>query len=101
MCASYIASRPHKISQTLSARIRAGQAATLARTDDLVALTLRRCKGEVADEAEYEQALAEAVACVVARQREYGIDIVNDGEDGHSLGYPSDYGAWWAYIFQR
>lgn len=38
---------------------------------------------------------------MVARQREVGIDIVNDGEYGHSMGHRYDYGSWWTYVFQR
>jgi 5-methyltetrahydropteroyltriglutamate--homocysteine methyltransferase len=41
------------------------------------------------------------VADVVARQRETGIDLVNDGEYGHSMGQRYDYGSWWTYVFQR
>jgi 5-methyltetrahydropteroyltriglutamate--homocysteine methyltransferase len=38
---------------------------------------------------------------VVARQREIGIDLVNDGEYGHALGQAYDYGGWWTYVFER
>ena len=41
------------------------------------------------------------MADVVARQRETGIDLVNDGEFGHSMGQRYDYGSWWTYVFQR
>jgi hypothetical protein len=41
------------------------------------------------------------VADVVGRQRELGIDIVNDGEYGHSMGERYDDGAWWSYVFPR
>jgi methionine synthase II (cobalamin-independent) len=41
------------------------------------------------------------VADVVGHQRELGIDIVNDGEYGHSMGERYDYGAWWSYVFPR
>ncbi|HEX4033567.1 MAG TPA: cobalamin-independent methionine synthase II family protein [Solirubrobacteraceae bacterium] len=37
----------------------------------------------------------------MARQRGAGIDLVNDGEYGHSMGHRYDYGSWWAYAFQR
>jgi 5-methyltetrahydropteroyltriglutamate--homocysteine methyltransferase len=38
---------------------------------------------------------------VVARQRDIGIDLVHDGEYGHSMGQRYDYGSWWTYVFQR
>jgi 5-methyltetrahydropteroyltriglutamate--homocysteine methyltransferase len=43
--------------------------------------------------AAYEQALTAAVADVVARQRNVGLDIVNDGEFGKS--------SWSAYVLGR
>jgi 5-methyltetrahydropteroyltriglutamate--homocysteine methyltransferase len=66
-----------------------------------VQLNLARSSGEDVDEAAYEQQLGRAVADVVARQRKIGIDIVNDGEYGHSMGERYDYGAWWSYVFPR
>jgi methionine synthase II (cobalamin-independent) len=49
---------------------------------------MRRAAGEFSatDEAEYLSKLCTAVADVVARQRETDIDLVNDGEYGHSMG---------------
>ena len=41
------------------------------------------------------------MADVVARQRDIGIDLVNDGEYGHSMGQRYDYGTWWTYVFER
>ncbi len=49
----------------------------------------------------YGEQLGAAVSDVVARQHELGIDIVNDGEYGHSMGERYDYGAWWSYVFPR
>jgi 5-methyltetrahydropteroyltriglutamate--homocysteine methyltransferase len=66
-----------------------------------VRVNLARRSGESTDEAAYEQQLGAAVVDVVARQRELGIDIVNDGEYGHSMGERYDYGAWWSYVFPR
>ncbi len=37
----------------------------------------------------------------MARQRETGIDLGNDGEFGHSMGQRYDFGSWWTYVFQR
>jgi 5-methyltetrahydropteroyltriglutamate--homocysteine methyltransferase len=57
---------------------------------DFLAATER---GESIDESAYEQALAEAVADVVRRQVDAGIDVVNDGEMGKST--------WITYLYER
>lgn len=49
----------------------------------------------------FEALVAEAVADVVARQREAGITQPGDGEFGKAMSSPVDYGAWWGYSFQR
>jgi 5-methyltetrahydropteroyltriglutamate--homocysteine methyltransferase len=82
-------------------RILTSHAGSLPRPEDLIALNERRAAGEFTDEAEYLSRLRTAVADVVARQRETGIDLVNDGEFGHSMGTRYDYGTWWTYVFQR
>ena len=46
----------------------------------------QRATGDFTGEAEYLDRLRTAVADVVARQRETGINLVNDGEFGHSMG---------------
>ena len=46
----------------------------------------QRAAGEFSDEAAYLDRLSAAVTGVVARQRETGIDLVDDGEYGHSMG---------------
>src|SRR6185437_15326960 len=60
-----------------------------------------RAEGDFPDEPAYLSMLCAAVADVVARQRDVGIDLVNDGEFGHSMGTRYDYGAWWSYVFPR
>ena len=45
--------------------------------------------------------LADAVADVVRKQRELGIDIPDDGEFGKPVAGSYDYGAWWNYAFAR
>jgi 5-methyltetrahydropteroyltriglutamate--homocysteine methyltransferase len=85
----------------MSHRIQTSHAGSLPRPEDLVRVNLARSSGEDVDEAAYEQQLRRAVADVVARQHEIGIDIVNDGEYGHSMGERYDYGAWWSYVFPR
>jgi 5-methyltetrahydropteroyltriglutamate--homocysteine methyltransferase len=82
-------------------RILTSHAGSLPRPDDLIALNERRAAGDFPDEADYLSRLRAAVADVVARQRDIGIDLVNDGEFGHSMGQRYDYGSWWTYVFQR
>ena len=82
-------------------RILTSHAGSLPRPEELVALNLKRGLGELDDEAGYQAKLTQAVADAVAQQRELGIDLVNDGEFGHSMGHRYDYGPWWTYVFQR
>ncbi|MBV8903533.1 MAG: epoxyalkane--coenzyme M transferase, partial [Acidobacteriia bacterium] len=48
-----------------------------------------------------ETRLSRAVAEVVKRQKESGIDIVNDGEYGKPMSDEVDYGAWATYVYDR
>ncbi|HWE08906.1 MAG TPA: cobalamin-independent methionine synthase II family protein [Solirubrobacteraceae bacterium] len=82
-------------------RILTSHAGSLPRPEDLVGLNQARADGQEIDEAAYDDRLAAAVQDVVARQRAVGVDIVNDGEYGHSMGQRYDYGAWWSYVFPR
>jgi 5-methyltetrahydropteroyltriglutamate--homocysteine methyltransferase len=82
-------------------RILTSHAGSLPRPEDLIALNGQRAEGELVDEQEYLGLLRAAVGDVVARQRDTGIDLVNDGEYGHSMGQRYDYGSWWTYVFQR
>src|SRR5215831_14915988 len=82
-------------------RILTSHAGSLPRPEDLIALNEQRAEGDLSDEAGYLRKLRAAVADVVRRQRDVGIDLVNDGEYGHSMGQRYDYGPWWTYVFQR
>jgi 5-methyltetrahydropteroyltriglutamate--homocysteine methyltransferase len=83
-------------------RILTSHAGSLPRPEDLIRRNERRAVGDEApDEQAYQEALGAAVSDVVRRQRDTGIDLVNDGEYGHSMGQRYDYGAWWTYVFQR
>jgi 5-methyltetrahydropteroyltriglutamate--homocysteine methyltransferase len=82
-------------------RILTSHAGSLPRPEHLIALNQRRGEGDFSDEAGYLSELRAAVADVVARQRAIGIDLVNDGEYGHSMGQRYDYGTWWTYVFPR
>ena len=67
-------------------RILTSHAGSLPRPEDLIALNEQRTEGDFSNEAEYLGKLRAAVADVVSRQRDTGIDLVNDGEYGHSMG---------------
>jgi 5-methyltetrahydropteroyltriglutamate--homocysteine methyltransferase len=45
--------------------------------------------------------LQSAIADVVRRQTDYGVDVVNDGEFGKAMRRAVDYGAWWSYVYDR
>jgi len=74
---------------------------SLPRPDVLIEANRAREAGEKIDGVKFQQTLQSAVADVVQRQRELGIDIPNDGEFGKSVTYRIHYGAWWNYAFQR
>jgi 5-methyltetrahydropteroyltriglutamate--homocysteine methyltransferase len=84
-------------------RILTSHAGSLPRTDDLLAWNRARWDdaGDEDDEDAFNARLRDAVDSVVRHQREIGIDVPNDGEYGHSMGNKVDYGAWWAYVFER
>ncbi len=52
-------------------------------------------------ESAHAATLASAVAGVVRRQRDTGIDIINDGEFGKPASQTYDYAPWWNYAFER
>ncbi len=81
-------------------RILTTHVGSLPRSDALRELNRRRTEGEV-DEEVFAATLREAVADVVRRQIECGIDIVNDGELGKAMTESSDYGAWLSYVYER
>jgi len=74
-------------------RILTSHAGSFPRPDDLVALNFERMEGRFGDESAYQRKLTQAVEELVAPQREIGIDLVNDGEYGHSMGHRYDYGS--------
>jgi 5-methyltetrahydropteroyltriglutamate--homocysteine methyltransferase len=82
-------------------RILTSHVGSLPRPERLIALNAQRASGELTDEAGYQDELKSAVIDLVRRQKEIGIDLINDGEYGHSMGHDYDYGPWWTYIFQR
>jgi 5-methyltetrahydropteroyltriglutamate--homocysteine methyltransferase len=83
------------------ARILTTHAGSLSRPADLIALSRARAAGQSTDAAAYARCLSNAVTEVVRKQRELGIDIVDDGEFGKPMASNYDYGAWWNYAFAR
>jgi 5-methyltetrahydropteroyltriglutamate--homocysteine methyltransferase len=77
-------------------RILTSHAGSLPRPPELRQLFARK-----ASAAEVQDALDAAVKDVIRRQREAGIDIVNDGEYGKPMSADVDYGAFLTYVYDR
>ena len=86
--------------RTSSDRILTTHVGSLPRPDDLIEANRSRESGEATDEAGFQNNLRAAVADVVQRQRDLGIDVPGDGEFGKSMGHRVNYGAWWSYCVQ-
>ena len=82
-------------------RILTSHAGSLPRPDALVEANRARESGGPLDEPSFQGQLRSAVADVVRRQRELGIDVPGDGEFGKSMGARVNYRAWWSYSFDR
>src|SRR5699024_10757162 len=80
-------------------------AGSLPRTPELIAANAARPVGEdgltPASDDEFREVLRTAVVDVVAKQREIGISLPNDGEYGHLMGSAVNYGAWWSSMLDR
>jgi 5-methyltetrahydropteroyltriglutamate--homocysteine methyltransferase len=74
-------------------RILATHTGSLTRPDELLAFLAARDRGEAYDEDAYAEALRAAVADVVDRQIDAGIDVVDDGEMGKA--------SWITYLYER
>ncbi|QTG82000.1 cobalamin-independent methionine synthase II family protein [Arthrobacter crystallopoietes] len=79
--------------------IRVTHAGSLPRTPELLAANEAKEANGITPE--FLDLLETSVIDVVARQRNLGIDIPNDGEYGHAMASSVDYGAWWNYSFAR
>jgi 5-methyltetrahydropteroyltriglutamate--homocysteine methyltransferase len=66
--------------KTSTDRILTTHVGSLPRPESIRALLRARLKGERVDEAELAARVAEAVAAVVRKQAEVGLDVVSDGE---------------------
>ncbi len=73
---------------------------SLPRTKALLEANSSHANGEISTQ-EFNDILETEVAGVVKRQKDIGIDIVNEGEYGHIMQETVDYGAWWFYSFTR
>ena len=82
-------------------RIITTHSGSLSRPPDLLALNRARAQGEKVDDGTYDQCLSGAIAQVVRRQRDAGIDVPDDGEFPKPMAAQFDYGAWWNYAFAR
>jgi 5-methyltetrahydropteroyltriglutamate--homocysteine methyltransferase len=86
-------------------RILTTHVGSLPRPDDLVALNAESVRAltrsEAIDQDPREARLRTAVTEVAERQREIGLDVVNDGEFGKATSGSIDYGAWQSYAYER
>jgi len=76
-------------------------AGSLPRPDGLIAANLAHEGGGAPDERAFQRILQEAVAEVVRRQHDLGVDIPGDGEFGKPMGQRVNYGSWWRYSWGR
>jgi 5-methyltetrahydropteroyltriglutamate--homocysteine methyltransferase len=74
-------------------RIPVTHAGSLIRPPELLSFLSARDHGQAHDSAAYQAALSKAVADVVRRQIDVGVDIVDDGEMGKS--------SWITYLYER
>ena len=82
-------------------RILTTHVGSLPRPAKLLEESQKRTLGEKFDEAAFEQVLKNSVIDVVRLQKEAGVDLINDGELGHTMGWAYDYGSWWSYVVKR
>ncbi|WP_369045403.1 cobalamin-independent methionine synthase II family protein [Sinomonas sp. P10A9] len=80
--------------------IQVSHAGSLPRTPELLAANAAQAENP-GDAAAFEELLAGSVKDIVAKQREAGVTLPNDGEYGHTMSNSVDYGAWWNYSFSR
>jgi 5-methyltetrahydropteroyltriglutamate--homocysteine methyltransferase len=66
-------------------RILTTHVGSLVRPDELLVFLRKQHEGEPYDAKAYEECLKQAVADVVRKQADIGIDIVSDGEFGKTV----------------
>ena len=77
-------------------RILTTHAGSLPRPADLIDLYR-----DNAPDLDLQPRLRSAVADIVNRQVDWGLDVIGDGEFGKATRSAVDYGAWWSYIYER
>ena len=82
-------------------RILTTHVGSLPRPAKVIELNHQRVVGEQVEDAAFDRELKSAVVDLVAEQKRAGIDLVNDGEFGHTMGWDYDYGSWWSYVVRR
>ncbi|MDD7384969.1 MAG: cobalamin-independent methionine synthase II family protein [Actinomycetaceae bacterium] len=81
-------------------RILTTHVGSLPRTHELLDANARKARGEISEQ-EFRDILTDSVDKVVKREKDLGLDIINEGEYGHITSGSVDYGAWWNYSFTR
>jgi 5-methyltetrahydropteroyltriglutamate--homocysteine methyltransferase len=84
---------PQSQAENAMERIPVTHAGSLIRPAELLSFLSAIDQGKAFDSADYRAALSRAVADVVAKQVETGIDVVDDGEMGKST--------WITYLYER
>ena len=82
-------------------RILTTHVGSLPRPQKLIDIAHQRTTGGKVDQSAFDSVLKESVVDVVRGQKDVGIDIINDGELGHTMGWAYDYGSWWSYVVPR
>src|SRR3990172_6413357 len=77
-----------------STRILTTHAGSLIRPPELLEYLRAKQEGRPYDQGAYAKTLREAVARIVHRQAEAGVDVVSDGEFGKSI-------SWSQYVLER
>ena len=72
---------------------------SLPRPDRLIAANPAYETGQTIEDTTFQRTLSEAVAEVVRRQRDIGIDVPGDGEFGKAMGHRCTTAPWWSYSF--
>jgi 5-methyltetrahydropteroyltriglutamate--homocysteine methyltransferase len=85
----------------MATRILTTHVGSLPRPAKFIEVSQKRTLGEKFDEAAYEAELKNAVIDVVQKQKDAGVDLINDGELAHTMGWAYDYGSWWSYVIRR
>jgi 5-methyltetrahydropteroyltriglutamate--homocysteine methyltransferase len=77
-------------------RILTTHVGSLPRPDDLVELYRND-----APDSKLLPRLKSAIADIVRKQHDAGVDVANDGEFGKAMRRTMDFGAWWSYVYDR